>query len=87
MNKLSGETLVPLAFVLGGVGTLVGGIVWLTSIDFTARAALADLGDYKQSQNETNRLLLAKLDLLNDKLGGVSQDVAVIKRAVKEGDR
>lgn len=48
------KTGIPLFFVIGMVPILVGGILWLASIDSKATAAQADAVDLKKFVSEIN---------------------------------
>lgn len=83
MNKLVVDTNITIAMMGSAVLVLIGGVMWLTNIDITARASVTAIERQKETQEETNRLILNKLDIVNDKLTQLAVDVAVVKRLNK----
>lgn len=76
MHTLSGETLMPLAFVISVIGGIAYAVFHASKLSFLVEKTELDFNFHKNEQNEFNKEIL-------EKLNEISRDVAVIKQRLK----
>lgn len=76
MNKVTEKTLVPISLVT----TIVGGVVWLTTLWYKTEANAAEIAQIKQTSTEIVKTLNENHLVIVDRLGRIETELKNLKQ-------
>lgn len=79
MSKLSENTLVPLGLVFTTAGSLIGGVIWLTTVHLTTVANAEKIIEVKATVESYEERQLKMFEAINQ----IKNDVSEIKVEIK----
>ena len=68
MRKISQDTLIPLSMV----GTIIGGVVWLSSVAANTELGIDRIDRVEKANNEWKDYIIDQLKIINEKIDRLS---------------